>query len=118
MYEAVAQQFGITIDPALQKQINEGLLCDWRSMVQKNVVSRQIAARKGRPSGWPDLTSQKVLLEASQNVLLGDPNMYMGNPMQTANQALPAQPVANDVVIEFIKEQRAFNTKVGTALKF
>ena len=91
-YEAIAQQFGITIDPMLQQQINEGLLCDWRSMVQKNVVSRQIAARKGRPSGWPDLTSQKVLLEASQNVLLGDPNMYMGNPMQTANQALPAQP--------------------------
>ena len=118
MYEDVAQQYGIKIDPEMQRQVNEGMLVYYRSFVQKGVVANQIAGRKGRQLSWGDLTGQKVLMEASQNVLLGDPNMYMGNPMQTANQALPAQPVANDVVIEFIKEQRAFNTKVGTALKF
>ena len=93
MYEDIAQQYGIKIDPHVQLQVNEGMLVFWRSLVQKGVVANQIGARKGRPPGWGDLTAQKVLMEGAQNVLMGDPAMYAGTPVQVANQALPAQPV-------------------------
>ena len=93
MYEEVAQQYGIKIDPQMQKQVNEGMLVFFRSFVNRAVCANQILGRKGRPPGWGDLTAQKVLMEASQNVLMGDPAVYAGAPMLAANQALPAQPV-------------------------
>ena len=93
MYDTIAQQYGIKIDPEMQKQVNEGMLVYYRSFVNKGVVANQIAGRKGRQLSWGDLTGQKVLMEASQNVLMGDPAVYAGGPTHAANQALPAQPV-------------------------
>ena len=97
MYEDIAQQYGIQIDPEMQKQVNEGMLVYYRSFVQKGVVANQINARKGRQLSWGDLRSQKVLMEASQNVLLGDAAAYAGGPTHAANQALPAQPPQQDL---------------------